>query len=75
MGMSSKKTTLFYFWYTAIWNIQIFALAGSANACEKTSFIFLRQEIPVRLANIMKEIDLLPDKLIGTPSVQLLHTW
>ncbi|XP_060798730.1 pyruvate dehydrogenase kinase, isozyme 4 [Neoarius graeffei] len=48
---------------------------GSANACEKTSFIFLRQELPVRLANIMKEIDLLPDKLIGTPSVQLLHTW
>ncbi|KAF5901228.1 pyruvate dehydrogenase kinase, isozyme 4, partial [Clarias magur] len=48
---------------------------GSANACEKTSFIFLRQEIPVRLANIMKEIDLLPDKLIGTPSVQLLHSW
>ncbi|MCJ8746203.1 hypothetical protein PDJAM_G00139200 [Pangasius djambal] len=48
---------------------------GSANACEKTSFIFLRQELPVRLANIMKEIDLLPDKLIGTPSVQLLHSW
>ncbi|KAI5621818.1 pyruvate dehydrogenase kinase, isozyme 4 [Silurus asotus] len=48
---------------------------GSANACEKTSFIFLRQELPVRLANIMKEIDLLPDKLIRTPSVQLLHSW
>ncbi|XP_027031674.1 pyruvate dehydrogenase kinase, isozyme 4 [Tachysurus fulvidraco] len=48
---------------------------GSANACEKTSFIFLRQELPVRMANIMKEIDMLPDKLIGTPSVQLLHTW
>ncbi|KAK3511919.1 hypothetical protein QTP70_027603 [Hemibagrus guttatus] len=48
---------------------------GSANACEKTSFIFLRQELPVRMANIMKEIDMLPDKLIGTPSVQLLHSW
>uniref|UniRef100_A0A8B9KB00 Protein-serine/threonine kinase n=1 Tax=Astyanax mexicanus TaxID=7994 RepID=A0A8B9KB00_ASTMX len=48
---------------------------GSANACEKTSFIFLRQELPVRLANIMKEIDFLPDKLISTPSVQLLHSW
>uniref|UniRef100_A0A8P4KFD6 Protein-serine/threonine kinase n=1 Tax=Dicentrarchus labrax TaxID=13489 RepID=A0A8P4KFD6_DICLA len=45
---------------------------GSANACEKTSFVFLRQELPVRLANIMKEIDFLPDKLLGTPSLKLL---
>lgn len=49
--------------------------AGSANACEKTSFVFLRQELPVRLANIMKEIDYLPDKLLGTPSVKLLTSW
>uniref|UniRef100_A0A672Q8B5 Protein-serine/threonine kinase n=1 Tax=Sinocyclocheilus grahami TaxID=75366 RepID=A0A672Q8B5_SINGR len=48
---------------------------GSANACEKTSFMFLRQELPVRLANIMKEIDFLPDKLLGTPSLKLLHSW
>uniref|UniRef100_A0A672HS56 Protein-serine/threonine kinase n=1 Tax=Salarias fasciatus TaxID=181472 RepID=A0A672HS56_SALFA len=37
---------------------------GSANACEKTSFVFLRQEFPVRLANIMKEIDFLPDNTV-----------
>ncbi|XP_051526979.1 pyruvate dehydrogenase kinase, isozyme 4 isoform X3 [Myxocyprinus asiaticus] len=48
---------------------------GSANACEKTSFMFLRQELPVRLANIMKEIDFLPDKLLSTPSLKLLHSW
>nr|XP_020469906.1 pyruvate dehydrogenase kinase, isozyme 4 isoform X1 [Monopterus albus] len=48
---------------------------GSANACEKTSFVFLRQELPVRLANIMKEIDLLPDKLLSTPSLKLLTSW
>uniref|UniRef100_A0A3B5KQ27 Protein-serine/threonine kinase n=1 Tax=Xiphophorus couchianus TaxID=32473 RepID=A0A3B5KQ27_9TELE len=48
---------------------------GSANACEKTSFVFLRQELPVRLANIMKEIDYLPDKLLGTPSVKLLTSY
>lgn len=48
---------------------------GSANACEKTSFVFLRQELPVRFANIMKEIDFLPDKLLSTPSLKLLLSW
>uniref|UniRef100_A0A8C4STM7 Protein-serine/threonine kinase n=1 Tax=Erpetoichthys calabaricus TaxID=27687 RepID=A0A8C4STM7_ERPCA len=45
---------------------------GSTNACEKTSFVFLRQELPVRLANIMKEINLLPDRLVSTPSFIIL---
>uniref|UniRef100_W5LQT5 Protein-serine/threonine kinase n=1 Tax=Astyanax mexicanus TaxID=7994 RepID=W5LQT5_ASTMX len=48
---------------------------GSINACEKTSFKFLRQELPVRLANIMKEIRLLPPRLLSTPSAQLVHSW
>ncbi|XP_072531061.1 pyruvate dehydrogenase (acetyl-transferring) kinase isozyme 2, mitochondrial-like isoform X2 [Salminus brasiliensis] len=48
---------------------------GSVNACEKTSFKFLRQELPVRLANIMKEIRLLPPRLLSTPSAQLVHSW
>ncbi|XP_051992547.1 pyruvate dehydrogenase kinase 2b [Xyrauchen texanus] len=48
---------------------------GSSNACEKTSFMFLRQELPVRLSNSLKEINLLPDHLIMTPSVQLVHSW
>uniref|UniRef100_A0AAR2LZ60 Protein-serine/threonine kinase n=1 Tax=Pygocentrus nattereri TaxID=42514 RepID=A0AAR2LZ60_PYGNA len=47
---------------------------GSVNACEKTSFRFLRQELPVRLANIMKEIRLLPPRLLSTPSAQLVHS-
>ncbi|XP_026087368.1 pyruvate dehydrogenase (acetyl-transferring) kinase isozyme 2, mitochondrial-like isoform X2 [Carassius auratus] len=37
--------------------------------------MFLRQELPVRLANIMKEIDFLPDKLLSTPSLKLLQSW
>ncbi|KAJ8372344.1 hypothetical protein AAFF_G00290330 [Aldrovandia affinis] len=48
---------------------------GSTNACERTSFAFLRQELPVRLSNIMKEINLLPDRLLTTPSVQLVQSW
>uniref|UniRef100_A0A7N6BUS1 Protein-serine/threonine kinase n=1 Tax=Anabas testudineus TaxID=64144 RepID=A0A7N6BUS1_ANATE len=48
---------------------------GSENACEKTSFVFLRQELPVRLANIMKEINLLPDNLLQTQSVRLVQSW
>lgn len=50
-------------------------LPGSSNACEKTSFAFLRQELPVRLSNIMKEINLLPDRVLRTPSVQLVQSW
>ncbi|GCC22993.1 hypothetical protein chiPu_0001384 [Chiloscyllium punctatum] len=48
---------------------------GTRNGCEKTSFIFLRQELPVRLSNIMKEINILPDNLLGTPSVQTVQSW
>ncbi|KAK0141673.1 [Pyruvate dehydrogenase (acetyl-transferring)] kinase isozyme 1, mitochondrial [Merluccius polli] len=46
-----------------------------SQACERTSFSFLRHEVPVRLANIMKEINLLPDNLLGTPSVRLVQSW
>ena len=53
----------------------LYLVSGSVNACEKTSFMFLRQELPVRLANIMKEISLLPDNLLRTPSVQLVQSW
>ncbi|XP_012142777.1 pyruvate dehydrogenase kinase isoform X1 [Megachile rotundata] len=43
------------------------------SACERKSFIFLRKELPVRLANIMKEIHLLPDNLLKTPSVGIIN--
>jgi len=36
----------------------------------ETSFLFLKREIPVRLANIMMELQLLPDELLQQPSVQ-----
>lgn len=56
-------------------NRGLFCSPGTINACERTSFVFLRQELPVRLSNIMKEINLLPDRLLGTPSVQLVQSW
>ncbi|XP_065220642.1 pyruvate dehydrogenase (acetyl-transferring) kinase, mitochondrial isoform X1 [Planococcus citri] len=45
------------------------------SACERKSFLFLRKELPVRLANIMKEILLLPENLLKTPSVVRLNDW
>lgn len=39
------------------------------------SFLFGRNEIPVRLAHIIREIDLLPKNLLRTPSVELVRSW
>lgn len=45
------------------------------QACEKKSYIFLRKELPVRLANIMKEFSLLPEGLLHMPSVMTVQNW
>ena len=45
------------------------------SATEEESFIFLKKEIPVRLSNIMKEINLLPGNLLQMPSVLILQVW
>jgi len=45
------------------------------KANEQVSYQFLKKELPVRLANIMKEIHLLPDNLLRMPSVNLVNNW
>ena len=64
-GSSYRRYTMFIkFW--------IF-LGKSATPSE--SFEFLRHEVPVRLAHIMKEINLLPRNLRRMPSVELVKSW
>uniref|UniRef100_A0A9J8A301 Protein-serine/threonine kinase n=2 Tax=Cyprinus carpio TaxID=7962 RepID=A0A9J8A301_CYPCA len=56
-------------------SIKQFLEFGRDNACEKTSYMFLRKELPVRLANTMREVNLLPDRLLSQPSVKLVQKW
>uniref|UniRef100_A0A3B1JL64 Protein-serine/threonine kinase n=1 Tax=Astyanax mexicanus TaxID=7994 RepID=A0A3B1JL64_ASTMX len=56
-------------------SIKQFLDFGRENACEKTSYMFLRKELPVRLANTMREVTLLPGNLLSQPSVQLVQSW
>uniref|UniRef100_A0AC11CGW4 Pyruvate dehydrogenase kinase 3 n=1 Tax=Ovis aries TaxID=9940 RepID=A0AC11CGW4_SHEEP len=55
-------------------SIKQFLDFGRDNACEKTSYMFLRKELPVRLANTMREVNLLPENLLNRPSVGLVQS-
>ncbi|XP_056155894.1 pyruvate dehydrogenase (acetyl-transferring) kinase isozyme 3, mitochondrial isoform X2 [Lampris incognitus] len=59
----------------AVTDARLFSSSGRENACEKTSYMFLRKELPVRLANTMREVNLLPDNLLSQPSVRLVQKW
>ncbi|KAE8622352.1 hypothetical protein XENTR_v10005207 [Xenopus tropicalis] len=56
-------------------SIKQFLDFGRNNACEKTSYLFLRKELPVRIANSLKEVNLLPESLLQRPSVKLVRSW
>ena len=43
------------------------------TATEEESFDFVKKEVPVRVANIMKEINLLPANLLQMPSVVVIQ--
>uniref|UniRef100_A0A671K2K0 Protein-serine/threonine kinase n=1 Tax=Sinocyclocheilus anshuiensis TaxID=1608454 RepID=A0A671K2K0_9TELE len=55
-------------------SIKQFLDFGRENACEKTSYMFLRKELAVRLANTMREVTLLPANLQSQPSVKLVES-
>ncbi|CAF4984573.1 unnamed protein product [Rotaria sp. Silwood1] len=48
-----------------------FAREGDA----RQSFIFLRNELPVRLASMMKEMGHLPARLLEMPSIKTVNGW
>lgn len=48
---------------------------GSREGSDRESYAFLQKELPVRLANIMKEISLLPSELLTTNSVATVMSW
>ncbi|XP_792733.3 pyruvate dehydrogenase (acetyl-transferring) kinase isozyme 2, mitochondrial [Strongylocentrotus purpuratus] len=54
---------------------QFMDFGQSKDVDSAKSFVFLRQELPVRIANIMKEINLLPEKLLQMPSVRMVQGW
>jgi len=52
-----------------------FVKFASVKSPASTSLAFLRKELPVRFANIMKEFHLLPEQLYTTPSLQKVEDW
>ncbi|TNN17720.1 [Pyruvate dehydrogenase (acetyl-transferring)] kinase isozyme 2 [Schistosoma japonicum] len=47
---------------------------GKVGSIQKSAS-FLADELPVRLANILQEIHLLPERLVRTPSASLVRRW
>lgn len=45
------------------------------KACEQKSFAFLRKELPVRLANIMKEFSMLPKSILHISNIRTVQHW
>jgi pyruvate dehydrogenase kinase 2/3/4 len=56
-------------------SMQQFLDFGSKDGSSRESYGFLQKELPVRLANIMKEISLLPENLLKMSSVGLVMSW
>lgn len=46
-----------------------------SRSLEIQSYVFLKEELLVRLALMTREMLYLPDRLIKTPSVKAVHSW
>nr|CAD7446889.1 unnamed protein product [Timema bartmani] len=73
-SVPDHKSTRIYCLF-CLYSLMLHLLFIGLSACERKSFVFLRKELPVRLANIMKEIHLLPENLLRMPSVGLVNNW
>lgn len=51
------------------------SIFGTKTGTEQSSFEFLRRELPVRLANIMKEMNQLPEPMLNIPSIKTVNNW
>lgn len=56
-------------------SIKQFLEFGLKEGDERKSFTFLRQELPVRIANMTTEMNLLPLRLLHMPSVKTVQGW
>ncbi len=61
----------YLFSFISIFFIEFLAREGDA----KQSYLFLRNELPVRLASMMKEMGHLPPRLLEMPSVKTVNGW
>ncbi|KAI1721392.1 mitochondrial branched-chain alpha-ketoacid dehydrogenase kinase domain-containing protein [Ditylenchus destructor] len=73
-GVVSKKLQHYSQFQPSSLTIQQYLDFGR-HGTAKSSFMFLKNELLVRLANIMQEIDLLPPKLLQMPSARLVGDW
>ena len=62
------------FGFNKLWDFLFRYVSGTKTGTEATSFEFLRFELPVRLANIMQEINHMPNILQKMPSFAMVKS-
>ncbi|TKR57857.1 hypothetical protein L596_030502 [Steinernema carpocapsae] len=70
----SKKLAHYSQFHPSSLNVQQYLDFGKTGT-PKSSYLFLKNELLVRLANIMQEISLLPPNLLKMTSARLVSGW
>jgi len=73
-GLVAKKLNYYSQFQPSSLTIQQYLDFGR-HGTAKSSYLFLKNELLVRLANIMQEIQLLPPKLLRMPSARQVGDW